>query len=277
MPAVLDGTNGLTFNDNTRMGSAQFSNRLINPNFLINQRAATGTVVLAAGAYGLDRWKAGASGCTFTFAVSANVTTLTISAGTLMQVIEGTNLQSGVHVLSWTGSALGRIDAGSYSASGVTGTASGGTNQTIEFAAGTLVMPRYNQGAASSVQFLPVGLELALCQRYYWRNNYANGAYIANLQAFQPTNVFGVIAYPPVPMRTVPTSVGRSALNTFMLFAATGTPDSVVTTFSIAMLDANGPIFSGNILKTGASLVAGDASVLSATGGATFIEATAEL
>jgi len=167
MAASLDGTNGLTFNDGTLMGSAQFSNRLINPNFTVNQRVATGTVVLAAGAYGFDRWKAGASGCTFTFAVSANVTTLTISAGTLMQVIEGANLQSGVHVLSWTGSALGRIDAGSYSASGVTGTASGGTNQTIEFAAGTLVMPRYNQGAASSVQFLPVGLELALCQRYY--------------------------------------------------------------------------------------------------------------
>jgi hypothetical protein len=40
---------------------------------------------LAAGAYGLDRWKGGASGCTFT----RSGVTLTLTAGTLVQLVEG--------------------------------------------------------------------------------------------------------------------------------------------------------------------------------------------
>ncbi|MFN5350882.1 MAG: hypothetical protein ACK5A0_15345, partial [Polaromonas sp.] len=60
-----------------------FKNRIINGQLNINQRGVSGTVTLAAGAYGHDRFKAGASGCTYTFATSANVTTLTITAGTL--------------------------------------------------------------------------------------------------------------------------------------------------------------------------------------------------
>lgn len=45
-------------------------NRLINSNFVINQLEKTGTVTLAANEYGHDGWKAGASGCTYTFATS---------------------------------------------------------------------------------------------------------------------------------------------------------------------------------------------------------------
>src|SRR3990172_9033570 len=97
---------------------AGLRNRIINGNFAINQRAVTGTVVLAAGIYGHDRFKAGASGCTYTFATSANVTTLTISAGSLQQVIEGVNLETGTYALSWSGTATGKIGAGAYSASG---------------------------------------------------------------------------------------------------------------------------------------------------------------
>lgn len=53
-------------------------NAIINGNFGINQRGLSGTVTLAANAYGHDRWKAGASGCTYTFATANNVTTLTV-------------------------------------------------------------------------------------------------------------------------------------------------------------------------------------------------------
>jgi hypothetical protein len=45
-----------------------FKNKIINGGFRVNQRAVSGSVVLTVGNYGLDRWKAGASGCTFTFA-----------------------------------------------------------------------------------------------------------------------------------------------------------------------------------------------------------------
>jgi hypothetical protein len=143
-------------------------NAIINGNFGINQRGVSGTVTLSAGVYGHDRWKAGASGCTYTFATSENVTTLTISAGSLIQVIEGLNLNSGTYILSWTGTAQGKIGAGSYAGSGVTGTATGGTNLNIEFGTGTVSLVQFEPGSvATPFERRPFGTELALCQRYY--------------------------------------------------------------------------------------------------------------
>ena len=149
-------------------GSIGVINAIINGNFQVNQRAVSGTVTLAAGAYGHDRWKAGASGCTYTFATTNNITTLTISAGSLIQVIEGLNLGSGTYTLSWTGTAQGKIGAGSYAGSGVTGTAVGGTNLNIEFNTGTVSLVQFEQGSvATPFERRPYGTELALCQRYY--------------------------------------------------------------------------------------------------------------
>lgn len=143
-------------------------NAIINGNFQVNQRGVSGTVTLAAGAYGHDRWKAGASGCTYTFATSNNVTTLTISAGSLIQVIEGINLYSGTYTLSWTGTAQGKIGAGSYAGSGVTGTATGGTNLNIEFNTGTVSLVQFEPGVeASPFERRDYGRELMMCQRYY--------------------------------------------------------------------------------------------------------------
>ena len=145
-------------------------NAIINGNFGINQRGVSGTVTLSAGAYGHDRWKAGASGCTYTFATSENVTTLTISSGSLIQVIEGLNLNSGTYTLSWTGTAQGKIGAGSYAGSGVTGTATGGTNLNIEFGTGTVSLVQFEPGSvATPFERRPYGTELVLCQRYCLR------------------------------------------------------------------------------------------------------------
>ena len=150
-----------------------FKNRLINAQLNINQRAVSGTVTLAAGAYGHDRFKGGASGCTYTFSTSNNVTTLTISAGSLIQVVEGLNLESGTYTLSWTGTVQGKIGAGSFSATGVTGSITGGTNTNIEFNTGTLSLPQLEKGSiATSFDYRPYGTELLLCQRYYETTSY---------------------------------------------------------------------------------------------------------
>lgn len=144
------------------------SNIAINGNFAVNQDSKSGTVTLSAGAYGHDMWKAGASGCTYTFATSEGITTLTISAGSLIQIIDGANLQSGTVCLSWAGTAQGKIGAGSYSASGVTGTATGGTNLNIEFNTGTLSKVQLNYGTVA-LPFVPRNYkeELSACQWYY--------------------------------------------------------------------------------------------------------------
>lgn len=160
---------------------AGLRNRIINGNFSVNQRAVTGTVVLAAGMYGHDRFKAGASGCTYTFATTANVTTLTITAGSLVQVVEGLNLESGTFALSWVGTAQGKIGAGSYGASGITGAITGGTNTNIEFSTGTVSRVQLELGTIATVfEQRPYGMELALCQRYYYQSQSGAGDFIVS-------------------------------------------------------------------------------------------------
>jgi hypothetical protein len=179
-------------------GAIGVKNVIINGNFQINQRGVSGTVTLAAGAYGHDRFKAGASGCTYTFATSNNVTTLTISSGSLIQVVEGLNLYTDTYTLSWTGTAQGKIGAGSYAGSGVTGSVTGGTNLNIEFNTGTLSLVQLEAGSvASPFERRDYGRELMMCQRYYQA-----GSVLTN-------NNIGTYGYPswlfPVQMRAAPT------------------------------------------------------------------------
>lgn len=147
---------------------AGLRNRVINGGFDVNQRVVSGTVTLSVGQYGHDRWKAGASGCTYTFATLNNVTTLTITAGSLQQVIEGLNLESGTYALSWSGTAQGKIGGGSFAASGVSGAVTGGVNTVIEFNTGTLSKVQLEfGGTATAFERRTFGVELALCQRYF--------------------------------------------------------------------------------------------------------------
>ena len=155
-----------------------FKNRIINGLGLINQRAVSGTVTLAAGVYGHDRFKAGASGCTYTFATSGNVTTFTITAGSLIQVVEGLNLETGTYCLSWTGTSQGKIGAGSYAASGVTGAIEGGTNTNVELKTGTFSLPQLEKGStATAFDYRDYGREFIMCQRYYVKQGNSGAQY----------------------------------------------------------------------------------------------------
>lgn len=195
MPVIIDGTNGVS-----APNTFAFKNRLINAQLLINQRGVSGTVSLSAGAYGHDRFKAGASGCTYTFSTTNNVTTLTISAGSLQQVIEGLNLESGTYTLSWTGTAQGKIGAGSYGASGITGSITGGTNTTIEFNTGTLSLPQLEVGStATSFDYRPYTTEFQLAQRYYQRSSFGTTTYPSSTGYARAYASFAVV------MRATPT------------------------------------------------------------------------
>ncbi len=141
-----------------------------NGGFAINQRTYVSGTALAVGAFGHDRWKGGASGCTYTFTQSGNpATTITITAGTLQQVVEGAAIVGGIYTLSWTGTAQGRVGAGSYAASPVTtGSLTAGANATIEFNAGTLGRIKFEAGSTATPWVaVPPALELQQCQRFY--------------------------------------------------------------------------------------------------------------
>ena len=152
---------------------AMGDNRIINGNFAINQRVQVSGTAIGAGSYGHDRWKAGASGCTYTFTAGLPDTTVTITAGTLTQVIEAGMIEGGVYTLSWTGAAQARVyqgtPTGAYAAGPLT-TASllAGVNAIVEFNAGTLTRVKLEIGSvATPFNRQSLAKSMADCQRYY--------------------------------------------------------------------------------------------------------------
>lgn len=166
------------------LGAASSSrNRLRNASFAINQRAVSGTVTLAAGAYGHDGLKAGAAGATYTFATSGLDTTITILVGSLILPIEESLIEGGVYTLAHDGSAQARIWQGpGYSGSGsyVTASRAGGglqsasltaaTQTNVEFSTGTVLRPQIEPGAlATAFERRPIAIETVIGHRYYQR------------------------------------------------------------------------------------------------------------
>ena len=160
-----------------------FRNKIINGDFRINQRGYVSAANLASGAYGFDRWKSNYTNTTLTFTSAPQGQSLTInSGGGIEQVIERENMPAGTYILTWTGTATGRVyNTGatppSYAASPITVTLDGTANVEVEFTAsgGTATLQNVQLEAgsvASAFERRPIGTELALCQRYYESVNY---------------------------------------------------------------------------------------------------------
>lgn len=157
----------------------QFGNRnkIINGAFNVNQRVHVSGAVLAAGSYGHDRWKAGASGGDYTFgAASAVSNTITIAAGkSLIQVVPNSDVCSATWVLSWTGTAQARVGlnsatpAGSYAASPILISGQSiGSPLSVEFNTGTLAEVQLEPGAIRTpFEFRPQTENLRLCKRFF--------------------------------------------------------------------------------------------------------------
>tara|TARA_R110000868_G_scaffold95825_2_gene263416 strand:- start:2220 stop:3983 length:1764 start_codon:yes stop_codon:yes gene_type:complete len=95
---------------------------------------------------------------------------------------------------------------------GVTGQANAWASVNNVFA---ITGVQLEQGSvATPFEQRPIGTELALCQRYYWRNSSSNAGSVYALfgvgQGDTTTNVEGTITF-PVTMRTAPTSIETTA------------------------------------------------------------------
>jgi hypothetical protein len=218
--------------------AARYLNYVDDSGFSVNQRSYVSGTALAAGIYGHDRWKAGAGGCTYTFSASSGPSTIiTITAGTLQQVIEGASLVGGNYMLSWTGTAQGRIGAGSYAASpvAVAGIVAG-ANTTIEFNAGTLSQVKFEAGtvatawAANSARY-----DLVNCQRFYW---VLSGAAIGGYADVTNRVVYSMISF-PVQMRAAPTVTYNGVTNS-NCSGPGGTATAAGMTFSTLAAGAGG-------------------------------------
>ena len=216
MPVIIDGTNGVS-----TPNTFAFKNRIIDGGFTINQRGYVSGTSLSSGSYGHDRWKGGASGGTYTFTqASAGVnTTITITAGSIIQVIEGANLpEGGTYVLSWTGTAQGKIGSGSFGASGITGTITAGTNTNIEFNTGTCGNVQLEVGStATSFDYLDYGRSLIQCQRYFVRLINGNGQELGSGWNYDSSQLSGLL-YAPVSMRATPSIISSSGTDYYIFY-----------------------------------------------------------
>ena len=193
----------LSLADVTGAGGAPLQpNRVDNSGFQINQRSYVSGTALAAGAYGHDRWKAGAGGCTYTFPAPVGPSnTITITAGTLQQVVEGGSIVGGNYMLSWTGTAQGRVGAGSYAASpvAVAGIVAG-ANTTIEFNGGSLGQVKFESGTVATPWFANgARYELSNCQRFYRTGLILWGGYVtATCPYYAATSIAAMRALPTI-------------------------------------------------------------------------------
>jgi len=180
-------------------------NLVINGNFLVNQRAYVSGTALSVGAFGHDRWRAGAGGCTYAFTAGKPDNTGSITAGTLVQGIEDQFIEGGSYVLSWTGTAQARVGHSGAAASGpyapspipITG-AGAGQQINIEFNAGTLGKVQFEPGTAVTPFERRAGEELS-CLRYFERRR-------VNQQSYDPAaGPFICVSIGIFPKRVVPT------------------------------------------------------------------------
>jgi hypothetical protein len=213
-----------------------------NSGFSVNQRTYVSGTARTVGIYAHDRWKAGASGCTYTFAQSPGPsTTITITAGSLQQVIEGASLVGGNYVLSWIGTAQGRIGGGAYAASpvAVAGIVAG-TDTTVEFNTGSLGQVKFEAGAVvTSWVARTAADELANCQRFYQVPHF----WLASYHTAGATVGYGVPFV--VQMRAVPTLVPTFTTN-------------INITGPAAAIDTNvGVVIYGAATATGGILMSG--------------------
>jgi hypothetical protein len=142
MAAALDGTNGLTFNDGTQMGTANslgMRNRIINGDMRIDQRNA-GAAVSTNGAFPLDRWTLSKDGGTiaasrstvfpagFTnsllFSVTTGYTPTAAQQNNVRQNTEGFNVSD----FGWGAAGAQSVVLSFWVRSSLTGTFAGSVN-----------------------------------------------------------------------------------------------------------------------------------------------------
>lgn len=218
---------------------AGFRNILINGDMRINQRGVS-IAAAATGAYGPDRWKK-------------------VDASNMTQIVEAGNFEpSTVYTLSGTGVTTQQI----------TSPASG--NWTLPNIPITATKLQLEKGSiATPFEKRPIGLELSLCQRYYYKITSTGVNQRIGLAQMYSTTHGVFITNHPVPMRSPPTVVA----NGLVMGSAAGT-GVVMNIFSST---SSAEQLSATITGASTSFVAGNACLVTFSAAGSFIFCDAEL
>ena len=129
-------------------------------------------------------------------------------------------------------------------------------------------------GTATAFEFRPYGVELALCQRYYYRNTYvaASGSQTMAVGAVNgATSAAQITAVNPVTMRAAPT-VGYSGVSVY-----DGSVINGVTSISAQSSGTVAASFNVGTNSAGGSLTTGRAAMIIASSSGNYLDFTAEL
>jgi hypothetical protein len=256
-------------------------NRIINGNFRTNQRGYVSGAPLALGQYSFDRWRAFSafSGLTFAPALQGQKVTLPPAGGFVGQFIERANIEPGQYTLSWSGSALGSVSnvgaSPTYLPSPVTVTLDGLSDvMVIFYGEGWDVGEVQLERGSTPTPFerIPVGEELALCQRYYQRISAGARLEQFGLGYQLSTTAAAVTLALPCSMRILPT-LGFNAL----VWSDRVALEVAVSSVAIAQSISN----SSNVVSLTLGFAASGAvyrpGVLRADGAASYLSFDSEL
>lgn len=159
----------------------------------------------------------------------------------IAQIIERANIEEGTYKLSWNGTATGRVyNVGAtppaYLPMSATWSVNGLQDVIVEFTSGTLSKVQLETGTyVTPFEVIPVGLELALCQRYYLKF-VANSYNTFGTGQTQSAGVSAIHVSLPVTMRAAPTIDSFSNL----IITDRATYDLTVTTLFSQASGKNG-------------------------------------
>lgn len=184
--------------------SPESPNKIINSSFLVNYVAAPNSGTLAANGFWREGWLAGPGGCTYSFSESTRI--LTISSGTMIQIVDGVTegIGDGVHCITWEGTSSATV-AGTARAKGATFSLFNGQIFTISFGAGTVSKVQLVIGNSVNSYLQPsLTSERMRCQPYFWRSALMDSGALSTNTA----NWYGSIVFtPPFAMRANPIMV----------------------------------------------------------------------